>query len=507
MRAENVLKNSIVGFITSIISIFAVFLSRVIFTHYIDSVYLGYNALFTSIISILSITELGVSTAISYRLYKPISNKDDDELRKLLSLFKRFYYFIATGILGLGLVVSFFIQFFIKEGVVNQQQLQFLFILFLINIVIGYLNTHKRSFLFALQSNRTVQIIDSISKVLMLITQLFVLMQTKSYALYLIINIIYTAVSNILISFACDKKYNVGKINVFGIVDKDISKSVFKDIKNAFLIKISSVAVQSSDSLIISSFVSNLLVGFYSNYQLVISAINTVSLAIIEGITAPLGDMINNEEEISYDVIRSFIFICFIIASFCSIELIVLFQKFIILFFGEKFLLDKIIVVLAVISFFLQFLREPLWAMISLRGKFKFYSKLAISEAVLNLVLSLIFVQFYGFTGVLLATVICRVYGFFTQYYTCEVNVLGREFRTWYIKNNLFYIFFFAVCCILFSLISNFLFNTITLFWILVEAIFIFIAFSCICVVVFKKKEEFTFLMSYALRLLRINKN
>ena len=502
-RSQNAARNSIIGFFAAVISILASFGSRLLFAHYLDVVYLGYNGLFTSIVSVLSIAELGISSAITYRLYKPIAEDDRGTVHTLVTIYKKFYFYIAMFMVIAGVFVSSFIQIFIKEGVKNLPQLRILFLLFLANTVVSYFFAHKRSLLFALQSNRTIQIVDSVCKLLALVTQWFVLIRTHSFEAFLIINVIYSLLSGLLISFECDKRYNVGRIRITEPTDKDLKNNIFSDIKNVFLIKISGVAVQSGDSLIISSVISNLLAGLYSNYQLVITSVNTLALAVIEGAIAPLGDLLNNERrDASYAVIKTFCFITSVIAVFCSVEMITLLPKFIRLAFGSSFLIDSTTMVLAVVAFFIHFNREPLYQLINLTGSFHYYSKLAITEAILNVILSLALAVHYGITGVIAATVICRIYGMTLQLYICYHRIIDTEFKTWYPKNLL-------TCFLLMAVLSfacNYLLEVIhtpdsILFWI-VDALIVAAVTILAMILILQHNPEFKNLKDYIRKLI-----
>lgn len=501
VRSKNAVKNSAIGLIASFVAILASFGSRLLFTHYLEAKYLGYNGLFSSIISVLSIAELGISSAITYRLYKPIKENDQSRVHTLLTVYKKFYFYIACFMIIAGIVVSSFIQIFIKEGVSNLPELRVLFLLYLLNTVISYFFAHKRSMLFALQFNRIIQSVESVTKVLALATQWFVLIRTHSFVAFLIINCCYTFLSGCLISHSCDQHFDAGKISIFEKTDPVIKTSIFSDIKNVFLIRISGVAVQSTDNLIISAFISNFLVGLYSNYQLVITSVNTLALAVIEGAIAPLGDMLNNEtRKLSFPVVKTFCFVTCILASFCSVEMITMLRKFILIFFGSEYLMDNSVVYLAVAAFFIHLNREPLYDLINLTGSFRYYSRLAILEAVLNVVLDLIFAVKFGIAGVLAATVICRIFGMSLQLYICYSKIVDTQFGKWYLKN----LACFALITVVMTVGCTWLLNTINtacnFLYLLLDFLIVAVLFIAVILILYYRQPEFQMVKRYLTR-------
>lgn len=497
-RSRNAIKNSAIGLIASFIAILASFGSRLLFTRYLETIYLGYNGLFTSIVSVLSIAELGISSAITYRLYKPIKDHDTGTVHTLLTIYKKFYFYIACFIMIAGLIISFFVQYFIKEQVTDVASLRIMFLLFLLNTIISYFFAHKRSMLFALQFNRIIQSIESVTKLLALATQWLILLKTHSFIAYLVINCCYTLISGIMISVSCRRHFDAGKISIFEKTDPVLKKSIFADIKNVFLIRVSGVAVQSSDNLIISALISNYLVGLYSNYQLVITSVNTLALAIIEGAIAPLGDMLNNEtKKISFPVIKTFSFVTCILAMGCSVEMITMLHKFIILFFGEKFIMDNTIVYLAVAGFYIHLNREPLYNLINLTGSFRYYSKLAMIEAVLNIILDLLFASRYGIAGVLAATVICRIVGMSLQLYICYSRIMDNEFKTWYLNNLLRGGILTIALTIGCQSLLSFLNTPVQLVYLILDFLLVAAIIICAVLVFYRNMPEFKTVLRY----------
>lgn len=72
-RTEYSVMNTSVAFVAQVSAILMGFFTRVVFTRMLSEGYVGINGLFTDILNILSLSELGVGTAITYALYAPIA--------------------------------------------------------------------------------------------------------------------------------------------------------------------------------------------------------------------------------------------------------------------------------------------------------------------------------------------------------------------------------------------------------------------------------------------------
>lgn len=90
---------------------------RMIFTRTLAADYLGINGLFTNILTMLSLAELGIGSAIGYALYKPLANDDKPKIASLMKFYARCYYVIGAvvAVLGIGLIHSYIYSFKILQ--------------------------------------------------------------------------------------------------------------------------------------------------------------------------------------------------------------------------------------------------------------------------------------------------------------------------------------------------------------------------------------------------------
>lgn len=91
------------------------FLSRRVFVLLLGREYLGLNGLFTDVLSMLSLAELGFSVSITYGFYRPVAQGDTEMIKSLVRLYRRVYRIIGLAILALGLSLTPFLSFFFKE--------------------------------------------------------------------------------------------------------------------------------------------------------------------------------------------------------------------------------------------------------------------------------------------------------------------------------------------------------------------------------------------------------
>ena len=205
-RTINTLKNSSVSLITNFISMAIGVLARWYFVKILGKEVLGLNGLFTNIISMLSIVELGFGSAITYNLYKPIANNNIEEIKSLMEFYKKCYHAVAIVIMIIGILLIPFLNSIVGE---NQLDLNIYFIygLFILETASSYFLSYKRSILYANQENFIINLCHIGYLVLMNLTQVIFLIYTKNYYIYLIIKIFFRIMENIVINYYAHKKY------------------------------------------------------------------------------------------------------------------------------------------------------------------------------------------------------------------------------------------------------------------------------------------------------------
>ena len=355
-------KSSIFNFSCAIVGqglgLIVSFISRIIFIKYLGSEYLGLNGLFTNILSILSLTELGVGTAITYSLYKPLSEKDNNKCLMLMQFYKKVYTIIGIIILVLGFSITPFLPIFIKD-IPNIKNINFIYILFVINTAISYFYSYKRNLIIADQNRYVATIYRYSMYIVTNLIQIIYLLLFKNYIGYLVIQILSTFIENILVSKKAEKMYPYLKKKNKIPLEKNIRKDIIQKTKAMMFHKVGDVVVNSTDNILLSSFVNLVSVGIYSNYSLIISAINTITSQIYSSLTASIGNLCaSSSKKKQYSVYKNINFLTFWVYCFCSVCLFVLLNPFIEIWVGKEYLFDIKIVLVLVINFYLKGMRN-----------------------------------------------------------------------------------------------------------------------------------------------------
>lgn len=418
-RIQNSIRNSVYGVTSQVVIVLISFVTRKIFTVYLGADYLGLNGLFSNVISILSLTELGFGTAALYSLYKPLEQHDERKISALMSLYERIYHIMFAVVLILGLLLMPFIPYFIKD-MPDIKGLYFIYFLFVLNSAISYLFAYKRSLLFADQKNYKITKQTTLFKVILAVSQALVLVVTGNYFLYLIVMIVVGFLENLSIARIVDREYPYLKEYRKEKVDKSTKHELMVNTRALMMHKIGTIAVFQTDNLIMSAFINLATVGIYSNYTLITNQLHTFILSITDGLKASLGSY--NASETRENRLQFFYklnFLFHIIYSFCTTTLFCLLNPFITMVFGKEYTFTENVVLLIVAYFYLRGMRGSYTMIKEVSGIFDQDKYKALFEAVVNVVTSIYLAKRMGIAGVLLGTIITTL----TIPYIIEVHV------------------------------------------------------------------------------------
>lgn len=409
MRKKNSIRNIIVALLLSTINILIGFIAQKIFINTLGQTYLGINGLFTNIISMLSIADLGIGAAITYNLYKPIAEDNKERISILINFYKKSYRVIALIILILGCMIMPFLTSIVSEEDIQNvnANIYFIFALFLIDTVASYLLTYKRSMLYANQKNYIISLVHIGYVLILNIIQIIILLFTHNYYLYLIIKIICRITENIIITNIVNKIYPYLKEKVTSKLDAETRTDINRRLKASIFHNIGGFVVLGTDNIIISKFLGISVVGLYSNYYLIINTVNILLSQIFSGITASLGNLLvekNNEK--SYDIAKKLMFVNFWIYSFATIAIYEIINLFIKVWLGENFLFDNLTVLILSLNFYFQGMRRTMQVFLEAAGICHENRYVPIAEAIVNIIASIILVKIIGLPGVFLGTII-----------------------------------------------------------------------------------------------------
>ncbi len=405
-RIKNTKRNILVGLINRVTSIILPFLIRTAILWILGVEYMGLNSLFTSILNVLNLAELGFSSSIVFSMYKPIAEDDKDTICALMAYYKNVYRFTGTFIGIVGVLILPFMNKLINGAWPVDINIYLLYLIYLFNTVISYfLFAYKSSLLNAFQRIDLVNKVQLITLIGQYLIQLCLLLLFKDYYLYIIITPISTVACNLITSYLTDKHFPQYKCR--GKISKELKDDIQKQVGGLMLGKLSDTSRNSFDSIVLSAMFGLTVVAIYNNYFYIYSALYGIVITITQAMQASVGNSIASETaEKNYEDLRKFTFIFGWIAGWCSICMFCLYQHFMSIWVGDDLLLSNLDMILFCVYFYAINMNNSRNLYFSGRGLWWAGKKTFIYEAVGNLFLNILLGITLGTTGVLLATII-----------------------------------------------------------------------------------------------------
>lgn len=405
MRINNSIRNIRIGIMSQLIITCLGFFSRKIFLDNLGIEYLGVNGVLTNVLSLLGLIEAGIGTSIVYNLYKPIAQNDKTKIIALVQLYKRAYTYIAIVVLLVSIVIYPLMINIMGEHSISY--ISIIYFLFVLKNVFAYLYAHKWCLINADQKNYILSKNNLYFNIISMIMKIVILQITKSYILFLFIELIMIIIQNSFNAQIVNKKYPYIITNKKYSLDEKTSKDINKNVRALFLHNLGSYCIFGTDNIIITKFVSIAVVGMYSNYTMIISQLGVIIGPILGGIGNSVGNLIVTEhEDKTYSVFNSVYLVNFWIYSICVIFLYNLIEPFITWIFGEGLLLDEVTFFIILINFYLTGMRNSIATFKNKAGIFIQDKYVPLVEAAINLISSIILVQYIGLVGVFLGTTI-----------------------------------------------------------------------------------------------------
>lgn len=409
MRTKAFLKNGMIILAVQIFTYFMDFLCRTVFIYTLSMDYVGVKGLFSNILSILSLTELGISTVLIYSMYKPLADNNENKLLALIGYYKKAYHIIACMIGAIGLVITPFLPYLIKDRS-DIEGLYVIYLLYLANSVFSYLFIYKASLFQADQKLYVCTLGNCIFLSIRNIVQIIALFLTGNFILYLIIQLPFTLLSNLFLSRKAEKEYPFLKTKQYPALSKEEKGTLMKNTFAMFNHRVGATILNSTDNMIISRFIGITVVAINDNYVLFLNMINQVMGQIFSALTASVGNLNAAEStQTSYKVFKVLHFASFWFFSFCTICLFVLLNPFIELIYGKNYLFSLPIVGIICLNFYIMGIRKiPIIYKESMGLLWQDRYKPLI-ESCINLVISIVLVQYFGTAGVFIGTFISMV--------------------------------------------------------------------------------------------------
>lgn len=503
MRTKNSVRNSIVALVSNFLSILIALIAQSIFIKILGIEYLGLNGLFTNILTMLSIFELGIGSAIIYNLYEPIATENIEKIKSLMKFYKKAYNLIAFIILLVGILMIPFLKTIVGEVSVNVN-IYVIYVLFLISTVTSYIIAYKRNLIYANQNNYIVDLIHMGYLVILNILQLIILYFTKKYYLYLLIKIICQLFENVVITLISNKMYPYLLDKDIKVLDKKTEKDIFSKVKALVFHKVGAIVINGTDNIIISMYLGVIQVGIYTNYYTIINAVKTVFSQVISSTTASIGNLLVTEkEEKRYDVFKKMRFLNFWIACFSGISILIIIQPFISVWVGEEYKVSIFVLIILVVNFYQKMMRISYSSFKESAGIYVEDKYIPLIESCLNIISSIILLKIFGLAGVFMGTIIS---GLAIWCYSYPKFVYKKLFnRTYYnyAEETLGYLILFLIITFITFSISNIIIMENHYLQIVINAIIALIVPNLMIVIIFRKTDNFKYFMNLLSELLK----
>lgn len=427
-QSKNAKRNIYSGLLSRAVSLVLPFLLRTVMIYYLGSEYLGLNSLFTSILQVLNLSELGFSHAVVYSMYKPIAENNETAICALLNFYRKVYRILGLLIMGVGLALVPFLPNLVSGNIPSGINLYVLYLIYLINTVIGYvLFGYKVALLNAFQRVDIVNNTLSICHTVLYVSQIVIVAVARDYYLSLLVMPICTVLNNVLNAWEVKKRFP--QYVCKGTLEASEKNSIKKAIPGLLVNKLCMVSRNSFDSIFISAFLGLQVSAIYGNYYYIMSALMSVMNIFSNSVLAGVGNsqVLDTPEE-NYNMMKKLNFIYMWIAGWCTICLFCLYQPFMDLWVGKDLMFENGVVALFCVYFYVM-------EMGVIRGVYSDAAGLwwqnryrAILESVANLVLNYAFVKLWGIYGIVAATLL----SLFVINFLWGSNIVFRH----YFKNN-----------------------------------------------------------------------
>ena len=406
-KTRNAMRNIIAGFILKIYQILIPFIMRTVMVYLLGAQYLGLNSLFTSILSVLNLAELGVGSAMVYSMYKPIVEDDKKTICALLRLYRKYYRYIGLAILVIGLVLTPFIPQLIKtETIPSDINVYILYLMNLLATVLTYwLFSYKNCLLSAHQRVDISSKITFISSTITYVLQFMILILWKDFYLYTFIVLVVGVINNVLTAIVVDRMYP--EYRPKGQLDQNVVREIKQRVKDLFTSKLGGTIVNSADTVVISAFLGLTVLAVYQNYYYILSSVIGFVGIIYTSITAGVGNsMLTKSKEQNYKEFEIFTLLVTWISGFCISCFLVLYQPFMRLWMGNDMLLSNGMVILFCVYFWVYELVMMISVYKDAGGIWHQDRFRPLISGIVNLGLNVVLVNVIGVYGILLSTII-----------------------------------------------------------------------------------------------------
>lgn len=449
-RIKNASRNIVFGTILKLYQMIIPFITRTAVIYILGVKYVGLSGLFSSILQILNLAELGVGSAMVFSMYRPIAEDDEKSICALMKLYRIYYSIIGTVICAAGLILLPFIPKLINDTLPDDVNVYVLYLLNLAATVFSYwLFAYKNSIIIAHQRVDVTNKIMLVTETLKFVLQIAAIAVFRNYYWFVAVILFIQILSNIITAVCATKMYP--KYKAKGKLPKGLVHKINRRIRDLLTAKFGSIIVYFSDTIIISAFLGLTTLAVYQNYFYPINAVIGIVSVVFSSCTAGIGNsLIIESENKNFNDLNTFTFIIAWIGGFGAVCFLCLLQPFMELWVGQDLMLDLSVVICLCVYFFVFEINTLLNLYKDAAGMWHEDRWRPLITSLANLALNLTMVQIWGLYGVILSTVVstlCIGLPWLIH------NLFTVIFEKKYIKNYLLHLFFYtavslAVCAV-----------------------------------------------------------
>lgn len=490
----NIKKNAIYGTITGIllkiIQIVFPFIIRTVFIHNIGIDYLGLNSLFTSILQVLNLAELGVSTALVFSMYKPIAEENSEKICQLMNFYKLIYRKIGWAILCMGLVILPLVPRLIHGSIPSDINIYIIYLMNLAATVLSYwLFAYRNSLFSAHQRVDITSIITIVISFIKYIVQIASLIIFKNYYVYLSVEIAYSIVLNIVTAIYSKKIYP--NYNAKGELSTEEKKQIGKKIRDLFTAKIGTVINNSADSIVISSFLGLTLLAKYQNYYYIVSTVMALFTIFFTACTAGIGNkLILQPKDENIKLFYNLNYLIFFGINFCCASLLSLFQPFMELWVGKDLMMGFGMVILFAIYLYAEEAPRTMIVFKDAAGMWREDRFRPLTVSVVNLLMNIILVNYIGLYGVLISTIVSMLFiGFPWLIYNIDKTLFKIGIKHFLSRIFKYTVIIVVDCSFAYYISSQIMLNNL-IFTIIIRGVICLLIPNIVFTLAFKNTEE-----------------
>lgn len=442
-RIENSVKNMSYGMMYQVLYLLLNFAVRFSIIRFLGVTALSLNSLFVEVLGVLSLAEMGVGTAITYSLYKPLAENDRPQIIKLMNFFKTAYHIITVVMLVVGLCLIPLLPYIVTKVDVSNSYLVLIYVLFLLQTCVSYVNSYKTLLLVADQKSWIQAKINIIIRTTFFLGSLAIIYFSRNFVAYVCNEVMYNAVFYFTVAKAVDKRYPY--LNSKEKLSKEETKEIMTSVRQTFVGKLSNRVLNSTDNILISMLVGTNLVGVYSQYSMFVNGFLRLFSQVNESVVGSIGNVIAVEsKERSKQTFNRLNYLFFVLGSFCSICLFAGINPFLKGVVGKSYLLENSVIIIVVINMFFETFKMPLWTYFTAAGLFKYEQRISLIGCIINIISSIILGKIYGILGIFIGTLISLIYMFIQKIIVLDKSHFESESKE-LIKNTFKYLSIFII--------------------------------------------------------------